>query len=445
MGNDMTVLSGSESLQIQNNSMRGNNCSVQGKRKDRDTTSDLTPNNWRSVLQLGSSPLERSGHAMVKLCSKVYMFGGCGGSPSSDNRRGGCLEDFYSFDFTSCKWHKIFCVGEKPSARASFAMCKGPLPGTLIVCGGTSDDGLHNDMFEYCIYTRKWRKLCGEGVESEGFSSQCQYYGQSLCSYNDKVILFGGSSGHKYINDTFTFDVETLRWEKITTHQEPPSPRYKHQSVVVKDFMFVIGGGNYRPRGETIDVYRLDLLHHFWDQPVCSGTLPRARVAHSCEYDEVRNSILLWGGFTKTLDRLGDFYLFDVSTNCWSLIDCEPSIGPSPRAFHSSCLHDGEFFVFGGADGETRFSDIWSYQVRGTPPTLMTLCARQNRENSFINFSNSTLCRELIIGVERVERGSSWASQKCEIPEPTLKRITRFNSTTLCREGEVFSSRSFSF
>ncbi|CAM9368482.1 unnamed protein product, partial [Heterosigma akashiwo] len=38
-----------------------------------------------------------------------------------------------------------------------------------------------------------------------------------------------------------------------------------------------------------------------------------------------------------------------------------PGATPGRRAFHASFLHGAKFWIFGGADGTTRFGDLWSY------------------------------------------------------------------------------------
>mmetsp|Transcript_25899 Transcript_25899/g.44665 ORF Transcript_25899/g.44665 Transcript_25899/m.44665 type:complete len:508 (-) Transcript_25899:191-1714(-) len=415
-------------------------CPHPSKRKSATFQDEVVANTslnlWQKIKQLGSHPLERSGHEICQINSKAYMFGGCGDGPDT----GGCLSDFHAFDFETMRWSSVRCKGEMPGARASFSMCKGPEEGTLIIAGGTADDGIHNDVFEFCTYTRTFRKL--------GESPFCQFYGQSMVVYGRKIIFFGGSSGHHYVNDVCSFDVDTNRWEKLLTTGTAPSPRYKQQCVVVGDKMYLMGGGAYRPRAGPIHVYCLDLNTWNWQRLVCRGhngsPLPAARVAHSCQFDPVSQCILLWGGFTKTLSRLGDFHMLHLPSLRWHTLAFN-GVRPCPRAFHSSCLYGDAFWLFNGADGETRFSDVWRFQLRVNPPTLMTLAAQNQRlllasgrllkkprsaKRQQRMFTSQSLPAEVTKGIEDVAKGCTWQQQShvathLPLPPSCFSTITR--------------------
>jgi Galactose oxidase, central domain len=48
----------------------------------------------------------------------------------------------------------------------------------------------------------------------------------------------------------------------------------------------------------------------------------------------------------------------------------------SARSFHSSVFVNGSVYLFSGSNGTEKFSDVWKFQVRETPPPLLTLAAR---------------------------------------------------------------------
>jgi len=84
----------------------------------------------------------------------------------------------------------------------------------------------------------------------------------------------------------------------------------------------------------------------------------------------------MWGGFNRQLDRLNDFTSLNLNTMTWSLISYGNGPGPSPRAFHAATIHEGTIYIFGGADGDERFDDLWAFRLRASPPSLMVLAAR---------------------------------------------------------------------
>jgi Kelch motif len=203
--------------------------------------------------------------------------------------------------------------------------------------------------------------------------------------------------------------------------------------------MYVLGGGCFKPEQSTIDLYCLDLHTLVWEQPLSAGDVPKSRVAHSCSYDAESSTIYLWGGFTSELSRLQDFYAFDCATGVWTDMNSvqeapvpqssgasqlqaaqsvqlqAPASGgtaalplpaaaavaapivPPARAFHSAVFHKGALYVFSGANGDVRYSDVWRYQVRRAVPALSMLAAHAlaasccSSSDSYSN-SSSTAC-----------------------------------------------------
>lgn len=163
------------------------------------------------------------------------------------------------------------------------------------------------------------------------------------------------------------------------------------QAVVVRDKMYVIGGGCFKPEQSSIDLYCLDLKTLLWGETEMTGKLPKARVAHSCSFDAETDTIYLWGGFTSELSRLQDFFAFHCLTATWIQIVEEPRQAPAAgggadlvgappaRAFHSAVFFQGGLYVFSGANGDVRYSDVWRFQVRTTPPSLAMLVAHKLR------------------------------------------------------------------
>lgn len=299
-----------------------------------------------------------------------------------------CLNDVYVFDLELHRWDKVAVKGDAPLPRASFGMCAGPAPGTLIVAGGTGVemDSLRADVVEYNVPKRTWTRILTDSEETP-----CKFYGQSVCSYGDNLLLFGGSTGLHYTNDLFEYNVRTNTWKRLVTSGRMPSQRYKHQAVVVGHKMYVIGGGCFKPEQSGIDLYCLNLQTLVWEDTEMKGELPKARVAHSCSFDAETDTIFLWGGFTSELSRLQDFFGFHCPTSTWVRMAEEPVqapaaggaadlIGTPPaRAFHSAAFFQGGLYVFSGANGDVRYSDVWRFQVRSTPPSLSMLAAHKLR------------------------------------------------------------------
>ncbi|CAM9188719.1 unnamed protein product [Phaeothamnion confervicola] len=362
---------------------------------------------WVRLQTDGKGPSPRSGHDVVVIDDKAYLFGGCGGEHEAIN----CLDDMYVFDMRLHRWDRVVGKGVvTPTARASFGMCAGTAPGTIIVAGGTGVemDSLRGDVLEFDTRTRSWSKVL---MDKE--KTPCQFYGQSACRYGEVLLLFGGSTGLHYSNDLYEYNVRSGKWRKLATTGRKPSPRYKHQAVVVGDCMYVIGGGCFKPEQSTIDLYCLDLKTLVWAETTeMHGDIPKARVAHSCSYDPVGGDIYLWGGFTSELSRLQDFYAFNVASGTWRHIETDDRTCPPARAFHCAVFHEGSLYLFSGANGDVRYSDVWRYQVRTEVPSLAVLAARLLRDGA-INPRKDTVLRlpqEVLFGVQHM---NEYATRLC--------------------------------
>ena len=227
-------------------------------------------------------------------------------------------------------------------------------------------------------------------------------YGQSLCAVQDKLILFGGTSGHVYVNDLYIFDIKTSRWSLRQTIGAVPSPRYKHQAVVYKNKMFVFGGGLYDPPRGDIDIYCLEVDTLKWDKVKTTGDVPCSRIAHTAAlYGLNDHRVFLFGGRDHTGSKLSDLCEFDLEKRSWRKLPRQPN-QPDPRDFHSAATRDGEMFIFGGSNGHERNNQVYRYQSTFTPSTLLVLAMKtiQRHESLLHPRKLAQLPAELRKGIE---------------------------------------------
>lgn len=163
------------------------------------------------------------------------------------------------FDLQRHCWENTLPKGHYIHGRASFGMCHGPTPNTLIVAGGTFyDTWSGSNVMEYNTRKRMWTNVLSD-FEDMPF----RLYGQSACVYGDNLLLFGGSTGRHYSNDLYEYSTCSNRWRKLTTIGQKPSPRYKHQAVIMGQKMYIVGGGCFMP---FTDVHCLDLETLVWEE-----------------------------------------------------------------------------------------------------------------------------------------------------------------------------------
>ncbi|EJK52513.1 hypothetical protein THAOC_28197, partial [Thalassiosira oceanica] len=82
-----------------------------------------------------------------------------------------------------------------------------------------------------------------------------------------------------------------------------------------------------------------------------------------------KNKFVLFGGFDGSrwlndmfdgVERKADFFACDLASYTWSEL---PSVGklPSPRYFHSCCIHSSKLYTYGGYNGTDRLADMFAY------------------------------------------------------------------------------------
>jgi len=276
------------------------------------------------------------------------------------------------------KWCFMRTSGEAPEPRSAHCMCSDNQD-TIFLVGGKHENGLAGGMFCLNVRSRRWSRFHLTDPISE---RALGLYGQSMCYYENSLILFGGCNDIQYSSESFLFDFKTLRWTLLETWGEKPSARYKHEAFIPKEFdpnsLFVIGGGDHLPKGTYLDVYCLELCSLKWEKMHCNGYAPIGRVAFSSCYDSLQNLYFIFGGFDSQNERLNDLYCLELPSMSWKPILVKDS--PSKRAFHSMCFFNNSIFVFGGSDGDKRVCDDWKLNFRRQIPTLVSLAAQKLKE-----------------------------------------------------------------
>ncbi|CAM9605771.1 unnamed protein product, partial [Heterosigma akashiwo] len=196
-------------------------------------------------------------------------------------------------------------------------MCAAP-KNFLYIWGGADQnlEGLEDQaVYEFDAHHLQWRRLetYNRGILGPSF------FGRSADYHRGRLLFFGGGmkgrgqvKGH-FSNELVALDLATLRWEAVRTAGERPTARYKHQTCVVGDALWVTGGGDYFP-GAAFDACVLDLRRCVWRRVAAAGPAPAPRAAHRMEYDPVTRALYVWGGFNADAASLADFHRLDLRT-----------------------------------------------------------------------------------------------------------------------------------
>ncbi|KAJ0392868.1 hypothetical protein ATCC90586_012180 [Pythium insidiosum] len=253
-------------------------------------------------------------------------------------------------------------------------------------------------LLQFDIRRKSWSIVDAEG------SHPPPGYGQSLCAIGRKLYLFGGTSGHVYVNDLYVFDEDTKTWRKEETNGRRPSPRYKHQVATIGNKMYVVGGGLYDPPKGPIDAFYLDVDTMTWHDVECKGNVPRSRIAHTIvQLSRDPNCLLMFGGRDDSGMRRNELSELNIATGEWRILE-EESGQPDARDFHTAVMHEDQMFVFGGSNGAERNNDVHRFISVHQPPTLLVLAMQALKANieAYPMKQIQALPFELRVGVENI-------------------------------------------
>ena len=108
-----------------------------------------------------------------------------------------------------------------------------------------------------------------------------------------------------------------------------------------------------------------------WSELTTTGDIPSVRASHSFTSAQSINRFIGFGGETPACQN--DSYLFDPSTNTWTLLS--PGIQPASRYEHvavwdQTSVSYERLIIHGGRCGSTTgFSDTWELSLQTLTPT----------------------------------------------------------------------------
>lgn len=302
---------------------------------------------WEKVEGVGELYSPRTGHTVCSDCSFIYLFGGTDGTARKN--------DLYRFDPQNYVWHPISPIGNAPAARSGSQSVIHN--GALYIFGGyTKKDGEYfNDIHRYTTQDNIWTEIQPQTEDNPDPRTD-----HSLIVYHNSMYVFGGYDGARRFNDLWEFNLETRRWRRVGVDQAPES-RFGHTASLCKDKMIVFGGWNGHDTLNEVVMFSYTTFK--WGQVVTSGFIaPRYR--HTAV--TIGNSMFVFGGVNKEQQRFSDVYEFNTVMKHWMRVDTGGPC-PSPRTFHKGVIHDGFLYILGGFDG-TRKNDIYRLFLQDFSP-----------------------------------------------------------------------------
>ncbi|XP_040372928.1 protein GLUTELIN PRECURSOR ACCUMULATION 3 isoform X3 [Rosa chinensis] len=344
----------------------------------------------------GTLPQPRSGHTSVNIGkSKVIVFGGL-----VEKR---FLNDIVVYDIDNKLWYKPECTGGTdgqvgPSPRAFHVAVV--IDCHMFIFGGRCGGKRLGDFWVLDTDIWQWSELT-----SFGDLPSARDFAAASAIGNQKIIMYGGWDGKKWLSDVYVLDTISLEWMELSVTGSLPPPRCGHTATMVEKRLLVYGG---RGGGGPImgDLWALKGViaeeneTPGWTQLKLPGQAPSARCGHTITSGG--HYLLLFGGHGTGgwLSRYDIYYndciILDRVSAQWKRLPTgnEP---PPARAYHSLTCIGSRHLLFGGFDGKSTFGDLWwlvpeedpiANRLRATSPTNIT-------ENKDVMMENNNVQSEL--------------------------------------------------
>jgi N-acetylneuraminic acid mutarotase len=253
-------------------------------------------------------------------------------------------------------WTRLSPSGKLPQPREVQAMIYDPITKRVIMFGGSTEERLVNDTWAYDPVADAWaqRKLYGGAEPSpRGLS------GVAYDPGTQRLIMFSGGEEPGFSSETWTYDPVADTWTTSPTSAPSryPTPRIGH--VLAYDpntgKLIMFGGGTRGFDSRTLkigdllnDTWAYDPVANTWTNLRPSGSVPEPRYMYAMAYDPSIRKVVLFGGMSAT-GRFGDTWAYDPVANTWTKL--EPAgKPPAPRAF-ASLVYDNAsrlLILFGG-------------------------------------------------------------------------------------------------
>ncbi|CAK9191383.1 unnamed protein product [Sphagnum troendelagicum] len=276
---------------------------------------------WTAVHPHGKKPEPRSYHAATIVGRKMLVTGG--------NTASGSTNDVQILHLGKMMWSGIVEAGPstptqggmpKSVRRQRLPACKGHSmiswgKTVLLVAGDMDLIGDQTEVWSFDLQTRLWTKIAAKGEIPAARS------GQSVTRAGSILIMFGGedSKGHK-MNDLHILDLKSLMWLPLHTTGTGPSPRSKHVAAMYDDRFLLIFGGASKSKPLN-DIYALDFETMEWSRLKNKGASPSPRAGHAGVL--VGDKWYIVGGESRGFGVL-DSLVLDIAKMTWSIAAIAP-------------------------------------------------------------------------------------------------------------------------
>ncbi|KAJ7431841.1 hypothetical protein B0H11DRAFT_2128705 [Mycena galericulata] len=261
-----------------------------------------------TLLQTGGEgPSPRVGHASALVSNVLIVWGGDTKTDPKSKPTDKQDDSLYLLNLVSRDWTKVTVYGPAPAGRYGHAVTMAA-GSKFIVFGGQVDGEFLNDLWSFDLNTLRSRaqwELC-EPASSE---RPAQRTGHACITFENRIIVFGGTDGQYHYNDTWTFDLTTRKWSELQCIGFIPSPREGHAAALVDDVIYIFGGRGVDGK-DLGDLAAFKISNQRWYMFQNMGPSPSGRSGHAMA--AVGTKVYVLGGESFTPSKTDDSGLVHV-------------------------------------------------------------------------------------------------------------------------------------
>ncbi|KAF9431542.1 Negative regulator of mitotic exit, partial [Entomortierella beljakovae] len=187
----------------------------------------------------------------------------------------------------------------------------------------------------------------------------------SVTANGTDIFIYGGSQRGIAKSDLFVIDSISLQCQAVdAAGADPPVPKSGHTAVCVGQYILYFGGWNPMTGQCDDSLHVLHTVRKEWNRPSIHGALPTPRHSHTaCNIGTI---MYIFGG------QYDNYYLDDITAFDMKSITHSPkwdklepqTESPPARSGHCAGTFEGRIYIFGGADADYFYNDIWCFDPR---------------------------------------------------------------------------------
>jgi len=217
---------------------------------------------------------------------------------------------------------------------------------SLVIVGGSSEEGRRLDAWRFDLAARHWAPMSAP-PES--------LFRSTLARSGDEAYVFGGTASGGDENDRlWRWDLVEDSWTQL---EGAPTGRYKAAAVAIGEGAWLLHGGRNDDSGEDATLSDVWIWDGAWTE-VAPADGPGPRTRQGLAFDGDR-TVWMQGGIDDTDTRHEDVWSFDLDRLEWTEV---PAVGEGPgvRASHTLVFHEDRLIVWAGHGDE---DTVWAFDT----------------------------------------------------------------------------------